>query len=877
MSDPIALWPRGQGCQSTPRGLLCRAAAAVGCSRVATAALGALLAVGLLASPAAAHTPHDDVRVIELSPDFPTDGIVFGVLQLSEDLVFARSFDGGRTWDQRGMPLLTGTPSAIRFSPDFTNDQTVFVATDRRGVWRSTDAGTSFTQIGVGLTTNKIADLAVSPDFANDASLVVATNVGVGMSVDGGDTWTVSHRGLLDPNVRTIVYATPSLIFTGHDTLHRSENSGFSWFPLETFAEEISSIAPSPGFATDSTLAVGVTEGGGVHVSTNGGADFNPSTNGLTDLDIHEVALASDGSLLCAAKTEGCFRSDGLFQPWVNKIDGVEPSSPLTADDFIGVKLAPDYASSNTAFLVTFQGLYRSDDRGERWRQRDTFPQTINRTLRVSPSYAQDGSLLLGNFGGGMLVWESPEADPGPEVQSSGPASGPAAGPASPPGVAPSGVGPGARLVRGDTRPGPSTVPTAPVAGWVSRSAAINDLSMFPGPLAVPLDYPASETLFYGHFGMWRSDDRGLTWNTLNLASTTQVVRGIAVSPDFTNDRVVFHGTASEGIWRSTNAGDSWAQVTVGLPKGGISVRRFAFSADWANDQTLFVATRSKGLWRSIDGGTSWTEMTNGVTTGSFRELAIAPDDLGADHVFAGAVNQGLFITADGGDSWTRTNLGLPGEPILTIQGIAISPEFLSDSTVLVSTDNYGLFRSVDGGQSWTPINTGLTPELPRTMAMSPAFADDRTVFVSTHDWIWRSRDAGDTWQKLPGWVRVPDTHPQLFYTGTWDTASQSGCHGVGVTASANPGDQFELELHGDRVTWYATRSPTSGLAEVWLDGVLVETVDLYAPTVQPQQAVWSATFRGVTNHDVRVVVTGLSHPSASDAFVKSDGFSYGF
>jgi hypothetical protein len=354
-------------------------------------------------------------------------------------------------------------------------------------------------------------------------------------------------------------------------------------------------------------------------------------------------------------------------------------------------------------------------------------------------------------------------------------------------------------------------------------------------------------------------------------------VRGVALSPDYANDKTLFHGTLGEGIYRSTTGGAELAQVTVGLPKAGFSVRRFAFSPDWANDQTIFVAGRAKGLFRSLDGGTNWTKLENGVTTGAFRELVIPADDLGANTIFAGSVGQGLFTSVDGGDSWTQSYLGVPGEPNMDVQGIAASPTYLSDGTVFVSTDSFGLFRSVDSGQTWAPVNTGLTNQLPRRMAISPAFADDDTLFVATHDWVWRSVDRGDTWSPMPGWVRVPDTHPQVFYTGAWGNGNQAGCHGTGVTKSAVPDDLIELEFHGDGVSWYASRSVDSGLAEVWLDGLLVATVDLYAPRLQPQQEVWSTSFRGVANHDLKIVVTGLSNPSASDVVVQSDGFAYSF
>lgn len=76
---------------------------------------------------------------------------------------------------------------------------------------------------------------------------------------------------------------------------------------------------------------------------------------------------------------------------------------------------------------------------------------------------------------------------------------------------------------------------------------------------------------------------------------------------------------------------------------------------------------------------------------------------------------------------------------------VALSPAYARDKTIFAGIQGMGVFRSMDGGQSWQPASSGLASMQVDSFLISNGFGDDHTVFVDGM----RSRDAGRTWQAL--------------------------------------------------------------------------------------------------------------------------------
>ena len=86
------------------------------------------------------------------------------------------------------------------------------------------------------------------------------------------------------------------------------------------------------------------------------------------------------------------------------------------------------------------------------------------------------------------------------------------------------------------------------------------------------------------------------------------------------------------------------------------------------------------------------------------------------------------------------------GTQELFIRDAVMSPAYASDGTVFLSTKTHGVVRTTDRGNTWSQINTGLPVSDVQTIAISPDYANDRTVLAHTGKQLFRSTDGGDNW-----------------------------------------------------------------------------------------------------------------------------------
>ncbi|MGD0997122.1 MAG: hypothetical protein ABR941_02215 [Thermoleophilia bacterium] len=206
-------------------------------------------------------------------------------------------------------------------------------------------------------------------------------------------------------------------------------------------------------------------------------------------------------------------------------------------------------------------------------------------------------------------------------------------------------------------------------------------------------------------------------------------VYSVAVSPAYATDHTLFAGGTWFGasdIFKSTSGGTSWTQVITGLPPEA-HVNALAVSPAYATDHTVFAGT-DLGVYRSTSGGASWTAVEAGPKVYS---VAVSPAYASDHTLFAGGTWFGPSCTlksTSGGASWTTVNTGLPAKDA-HVSSLAISPDYATDHTVFAAT-NLGVYESTSGGASWTAIDAGLTDLAVNSVVVSPAYATDHTLFA---------------------------------------------------------------------------------------------------------------------------------------------------
>ena len=175
-----------------------------------------------------------------------------------------------------------------------------------------------------------------------------------------------------------------------------------------------------------------------------------------------------------------------------------------------------------------------------------------------------------------------------------------------------------------------------------------------------------------------KSVDGGASWKLLENGLDDDVHR-IVVNPANPDELFIATGghitdarIENEGLFKSSDAGESWVALKPAFSRGFIRKYSIAFLVHPAKPDIFYtaVANGSPRMWRkrdsgaesavirTRDGGASWEKLTNGIeeTQQTFAE-ALVFDPADPDRLYAGLQNGHLYTSENGGDSWTKLDI----------------------------------------------------------------------------------------------------------------------------------------------------------------------------------------------------------------------------
>jgi photosystem II stability/assembly factor-like uncharacterized protein len=226
---------------------------------------------------------------------------------------------------------------------------------------------------------------------------------------------------------------------------------------------------------------------------------------------------------------------------------------------------------------------------------------------------------------------------------------------------------------------------------------------------------------------------KDLRWRNVGNANLKGRISSIDALED--NFAVAVVGTASGGVWKTVNAGNSWTPIFDNYGVASIGEVRI----DQNDPDIIWVGSgeecgRNSAAWgnhvyKSEDGGMTFAPVLENVyTTG---DILIHPQD--PDTVWVAALGniwgdtgeRGLFKTTDGGETWEKLANGLPEDDGLS-GALHLRMDPTDADTIYVTFwerrrwawllesggPNGGIFKSTDGGDSWQKLTDGL-PEGP--------------------------------------------------------------------------------------------------------------------------------------------------------------------
>ncbi len=239
--------------------------------------------------------------------------------------------------------------------------------------------------------------------------------------------------------------------------------------------------------------------------------------------------------------------------------------------------------------------------------------------------------------------------------------------------------------------------------------------------------------------GVGLSTDFGVTWKDTSQGLPPKPITSVIVDPTSSRDHRTLYASAFEdGVYKSSDGGQSWVKKSAGLGEPGINVRACRIIRH--RDGTLFClvtalrkdgqfVAQGPGLYRSQDAGESWQWINRAQPLLWPKDYNVDPREsrivyLGASD--ASNAQGGLYKTADGGATWTR--IARKGTECFGATVHPRKPDWVY-LCITESAPDAGLWLSKDSGQTWAALE-GLPFRNAQRVTFDPK--DDSVIYVST-------------------------------------------------------------------------------------------------------------------------------------------------
>jgi len=502
---------------------------------------------------------------------------------------------------------------------------TVIAGGSHRKVLYSPDQGHTWRNLSLDLPTGREN---IETLLANGSYLWIAVpGLGIRRSTDGGVTWDWANEGLESLRIHTLVEEEGKLLAGTDAGVFISTDGTNHWQSLHlgTAAPEVHAL-----YTQDDKLYAG-TSRGELYYSENRGKSWKILTKGILRKPIQSIVIKGE-KIYLGTQGQGVYHSADEGESWITVKKG------------LGSAYVHELAQGDDRLLAaTDAGLYFLEDGADQWKKLDGMDRgEVNATYAL---HAQSNHIYVGTSHQGVmrssdsgLHWETiPKGAMQQNVQV---------------------------LFDGGEQiyVGINNAIYTSLEGLHLQKAL--DLSGAVKHFATSGKYVFSAT----DAGIYRKLPNEVQWA---LVSSPIQVNCITSLRD-----EVFAGTVRDGVLKSIDGGDTWAQV--GLPEENILTL--------VTDGEHLVAGTTQGIFRSADQGVRWhtvLENEEAVILKAYKNKLL------------GGTKTGLFLSSDGGKSWHR----IPYDSYnYSVKNIITTP------TSVIILDNAGrFFVSYDEGNTWKP------------------------------------------------------------------------------------------------------------------------------------------------------------------------------
>ncbi len=672
-----------------------------------------------------------------------------------------RSAFSSQQWTVVGPNNVGGRITGIAIHP--TNPDIVYFTGADGGVWKSVNGGASYTPISEDLPTMAMGSIDIDPN--NPDNIWVGTGeangsgdsypgIGVVRSTDAGNTWSLVGSKFADQIGSIKVHkSNGNIVFAAtRQGLWRTTNAGFTWTRLHTNLAHDLVLHP-----TNHEVVYAAIQGIGVQKSVDSGATWTTLSLPIQADSIGRIAIdlcLTQPNVIYAvivsgrgtSNSRGVFKSTNDGVTWQRTIY----ASPnfFSSQGWYNCEIAVHPSNPNIV-LVGGVSFYGSTDGGFTWATRggmhvDHHAVEFSLSNHSIAYFGNDGGMYKSTNGGVSFINQNIDLpitqfyELGIALQDP-------------------------EMMIGGTQDNGSKFRKTNNANW-------NNATGGDGAYCV-IDYTDAKYIYteYQNGSHLRSTNGGTSFSAINngLVGSGLWVTPVAIHP--TEPTVLFTATTRQ-LYKTTNRGTLWFPFHGNMDSTS-SINYIAISP--TNPDLMLCGYTNGRIWKTTDAGASWTNISTGLPSRTCKDIQFDPFDANTYYTcYSGYASTGVYKTTDGGTSWISiTGSGTNALPTIPKNALAIDPT--NSNNIFVGTD-FGVYATTNGGATWEVLGTGMPKVVIADLELHPL---NGVLYAATHG---RSTFAltVTTPVEFTSFSAVPDGNQVHL---SWRTAAEVNNYGFSV------------------------------------------------------------------------------------------------
>jgi photosystem II stability/assembly factor-like uncharacterized protein len=529
---------------------------------------------------------------------------------------------------------------------------------------KSVDGGRNWYEINTSGRTVGVDNICADPN--NDSILYFVSGsmrvgLGVWKTIDMGENWlpiqnNIDSAGtgeaiIVDKTNSNILYISKTSVdSSSNQCVYKSSDAGNNWQGITPSSLQARSVKDIDIWPFNHNVIFICSRYEGVFKSTDGGSTWIPKNNGLHIQTIKTIEIDSiSGTIYLGAYDDGIYKSTDEGESWLKISQGINQSS------FWDLVFS---SSIEKDICAVGKVCYQSIDSGQSWSYFNIGIPPLQETIKLD----------IDKFFPSHIYVSTIHALTGFPFNDAG------------------------FFLSTDTG-----------ASWEYRGTGLSGNPDYWDMAISYIDSEARRIFLASDSGLYYSDNLGQSWLVCqNGLPVDEFYYKVAVA--LSNDSVIAAGNYDCTIYISLDRGESWLAATA-IPGSGY-LEELTF--DPTNENAIYVSNNYEGLFKSTNGGLSWANITNNIPPREYLSisgLAINPDN--PQNLIVSSNPNGIFQSHNGGDSWETLNEEI--DTSIFAGQLAFYPG--DTSKIIFASGNRSIWTierqggDIEGGQSILPDN----------------------------------------------------------------------------------------------------------------------------------------------------------------------------